>query len=251
MHVMIERRTISDEVYQHLLREILSGRIPVGQSLQEHALAMTLSVSRSAVREAFWRLLSHGIVETRGKLTVVRHFGPQQIRQVFQVREALEALATELACGRMTNDDFDRLERLLADVPPRGATHHQEACHRLDLELHGLIALRCGNPLLRLEIERLHGLVQLVRFRVGEGHGALEAALRAHMRIIEALRDGDSQNARRLMAEHIRESGDAAAKWAIDEDFPAEQPIDSGQTPLPGASDSSFAPALARGLKNN
>jgi DNA-binding GntR family transcriptional regulator len=182
---MIERRTLSDEVYQHLLREILSGRLSSGVALQEHALALSLSVPRSAVREAVWRLMAHGVVESRGKLTVVRRFGSQQVRQIFQVREALEGLATELACGRMTRDDFTRLERLLSDVPPRGATHHQESCHRLDLELHGLIALRCGNPLLRLEIERLQGLVQLIRFRVGDGHGALEAALRAHLRIIE------------------------------------------------------------------
>ena len=211
---------------------------------------MTLSVSRSAVREAVWRLTSHGIVESRGKLTVVRRFGPQQIRQIFQVREALEGLATELACGRMTTDDFDRLERLLADIPPRGATHHQEACHRLDLELHGLIALRCGNPLLRLEIERLHGLVQLVRFRVGEGHGALEAALRAHIRIIEALREVDAQNARRLMAEHIRESGDAAAKWAIDEELAPDKEIENGSISAGSAQEPSYVTSVIRGLKN-
>lgn len=222
---MIERRTLSDEVYQHLLREILSGRLSPGVSLHEHTLALSLAVSRSAVREAVWRLTSHGVVETRGKHAVVRRFGPPQIRQIFQVREALEGLATELACGRLTTDDFNRLERLLADIPPRGATHHQEACHRLDLELHGLIALRCGNPLLRLEIERMHGLIQVIRFRVGDGHGALEAALKAHIRVIESLREGDSPNARRLMAEHIRESGEAAARWALGEeelapDFP-------------------------------
>ena len=226
---MIERRTLSDDVYQHLLREILSGRLMPGVPLQEHSLAMSLSVPRSAVREAVWRLTSHGVVESRGKNAVVRRFGPQQIRQVFQVREALEGLATELACGRLTTDDFGRLERLLADIPPRGATHHQEACHRLDLELHGLISLRCGNPLLRLEIERMHGLIQLIRFRVGDGHGALEAALKAHIRIIEALRDGDSANARRLMAEHIRESGEAAALWALGDEDLAVEPMPAEQ----------------------
>src|SRR5687768_995174 len=123
---MIERRTLSDEVYQHLLREILAGRLPAGMALQEHTLAMSLSVPRSAIREAIWHLISHGVVETRGKLAVVRLFGPQQIRQVFQVREALEGMATELASSRMTPDDFQRLEQLLADVPPRGAPHHQE-----------------------------------------------------------------------------------------------------------------------------
>jgi DNA-binding GntR family transcriptional regulator len=215
---MIERRTLCDDVYQHLLREILSGRLPPGAALHEHSLAMSLSVTRSAVREAVWRLTSHGVVETRGRGVVVRRFGPQHIRQVFQVREALEGLATELACGRLTSDDFYRLERLLADIPPRGATHHQEACHRLDLELHGIIALRCGNPPLRLEIERMHGLIQLIRFRVGDGHGALDNALKAHIRIIEALRDGDAANARRLMAEHIRDSGEAAAKWALSDE---------------------------------
>ena len=219
----IERRTLSDEVYQHLLREIVSGRLPAGQVLDEAALAARLSVPRLAVREAVWRLASHDVVASRGgRRSVVRTFGPDQVRQVFEVRAALEAMAAELACGRLTPDDFDRLERLTADVPPRGAPHHQEACHRLDLELHALVALRCGNPVLRREVERLTDLVQLVRFRVGDGHGALAAALRAHLRIIEALREQNAPAARQRMAEHVRESGDAAARWALAEPLAAD-----------------------------
>lgn len=226
---MIERRTVSDDVYQHLLREILSGRLPAGEALQEAALALTFGVPRLAVREALWRLSSHGVAEARGRNLVVRPFGPAQVRQVFQVREALEGLAAELACGRLAPADFDRLERLMADVPPRDAPHHQEACHRLDFELHALIAARCGNPVLRREIERLNDLVQLVRFRVGDGRGALEDALRAHLRIIEALRDGDATAARRRMADHVRHSGEVAAQWALGE----AEPVPAGP---PGAS---------------
>ena len=221
---MIERRTLSDSVYQHLLREIMCGRLPAGQPLAEPTLAMQLSVPRSAAREALWRLMSHGVVEARGRQCVVRPFGAAQIRQVFQVREALEGLATELACGRLGRDDFDRLDQLTADVPPRGAPHHQEACHRLDLELHALIAMRCGNPILRRQIDAMTGLVQLVRFRVGEGHGALESALRAHLRIIEALQEGSAMPARHRMVEHIRESGEAAARWALGEALVESEP---------------------------
>jgi DNA-binding GntR family transcriptional regulator len=214
---MIERRTLSDQVHQHLLQEILCGRIAPGQPLVEPALALKWSVPRSAVREALWRLMSQGVAEARGRNIVVRAFGAPQVRQVFQIREALEGLAAELACGRLTNEDFERMERLLTDIPPRNAPHHQEACHRLDLELHGLIAARCGNPILRKQIEGLNDLVQLVRFRVGEGHGALEAALRAHLRIIEALQEGNPAAAKLRMVEHIRESADAAARWAVGE----------------------------------
>jgi DNA-binding GntR family transcriptional regulator len=215
---MIERRTLSDQVYQHLLREIMSGRLPSGHELQEAALSLKLAVPRSAVREAIWRLASQNVVEARPRSVVVRPFGPAQVRQVFQVREALESLATELACGRLTAEDFERLERLLADIPPRDAAHHQEACHRLDLELHALIAARCGNPLLRREIDRLGDLVQIVRFRVGLGHGALESALRAHIRVIEALHDCNPAAARQRMAEHIRESAEVAARFAVGEE---------------------------------
>ncbi|HEX8912197.1 MAG TPA: GntR family transcriptional regulator [Humisphaera sp.] len=220
---MIERRTLTDQVYQHLLREVLSGRLPAGHELHEAALAMKLSVPRPAVREAVWRLTAQSVVEPRGRGVVVRPFGPAQVRQVYQVREALESMAAELACGRLTGEDFDRLERLIADVPPREAPHHQEACHRLDLELHALIAARCGNPLLRREIDRLADLVQIVMFRVGSGHGALESALRAHLRIIQALQEGNASAARQRMAEHVRESGEAAAKFALGEDATDER----------------------------
>jgi DNA-binding GntR family transcriptional regulator len=220
---MIERRTLGDQVFQHLLREIVSGMMPAGHPLAEAALAATLGVPRSAVREAVWRLASHGLADVRAGTTLVRPFGPPQVRQVFQVREALEAMAAELACGRLTEADFDRLERLMADVPPTDAPHHREACHRLDVELHDLVARRCGNAALKREIDRLSDLVQIVRFRVGDGHGALSAALRAHLRIIEALREGNAPAARRRMADHVRESGEAAARWATAE-WQADEP---------------------------
>lgn len=213
---MIERRTVCDDVYQHLVREVLSGRLPPGTALVPSDLAIDLAVPRVTVREALWRLTSHGVVEKRGRAAIVRHFGPVQIRQLFQVRETLESHATELACGRMATSDFRRLDDLIVDIPPRDAAHHQEACHRLDLELHGLIARRCGNPLLQLEIDRMWGLVQVVRCRLAGETDTLASALRAHLAIIESLRDSHPANARRLMAEHIREAGEFAARWAVD-----------------------------------
>lgn len=219
---MIERRTLDDQVYRHLLSEVVAGLTPAGTLLAEATLALRLGVPRSAIRDAVWRLRGQGLVEIRrsanrggggGGIIVVRPFGPTQVRQLFQVREALEAMAAELACGRLTPDDFDRLERLTADIPLADATHHREACHRLDVELHAMVARRCGNPALKREIDLMSDLVDLVRCRVGEGRGALTVALKAHLRIIEALQENDAPNARRLMAEHVRESAAAAALW--------------------------------------
>lgn len=208
---MIQANKLSNQVYEHLLQDILAGRLASGTVLREVELAQQLGVSRTPVREALGRLAGQGLAEIRAnRSAVVRELGAEQLRHVYQVREALEGLAAELACRRLTAADFDRLDDLVAAIPAPDSADYQDACHRLDVELHRLLALRSGNPVLAGEIEKFHDLVQLVRYRVASRDGALALALRQHRAIISALRAGKPAEARRAMIAHIRSSCEAA-----------------------------------------
>jgi DNA-binding GntR family transcriptional regulator len=215
---LIQANKLSDQVYKHLLHEILSGRLGPGTPLREEELVAQLErVSRTPVREALGRLAAQGLVEIRAnRSAVVRQLGPEQLRQTYQVREALEGMAAELACRRMTAADFVHLERCAAEVPDEDAPGYRDACHHLDVELHRRIALRSGNPVLAREIEKFHDLVQLVRHRVASQEGALDLALRQHREIIAALRARKPALARKAMIEHIRASCEVAVRSAAE-----------------------------------
>ena len=209
---MIRLDKLSRQVADHLHDRIREGGLRSGSVLRETELAAELGVSRTPVREALRLLAADGLVEVRAnRSAVVRSLDPDQLRQLFQVREALETLAVELAAGNLSDEDFEKLDALhrAADDPARRA-----AARRFDLELHGTIARRSGNPLLAAEIERLHDLVELVRDQVGDRLNALAVAHRQHRKILDALRRRDGAAARKALAEHLRSTCEIAVRAA-------------------------------------
>jgi DNA-binding GntR family transcriptional regulator len=196
--------TLSDQVYEHLLRQISTGAYPSGVPLRELDLVAQLGVSRSPIREALLRLTEHGLVEANGRSARVRSLSPQDLVHIYQVRKALEGEAVRLACGRLTPADFERLEELAPRDCGRATPEFEAACFDLDHELHRLIAVRSGNPILAQEIYRLHDQVQLVHKPVADRHELLVRELCEHLRIMEQLKVGDRRGSHQALLEHLR-----------------------------------------------
>ncbi|WZP00889.1 GntR family transcriptional regulator [Isosphaeraceae bacterium EP7] len=214
---MLTVQTLSLRVYEHLLRRIFSGELTPGSPLGESELAAQLGVSRTPVREALCRLAEYGVVETRrNHNAVVRRLGRDELIHLHQVREALEGMAAELACGRLTEADFARLDGLAGASGDSDAADYLAALDSFDVGLHRLISARSGNPFLAREAGKLHDLTMLI-------HIELESALipgrridpaepaeirrvcwHQHVAIIGAQRSGDPASCRRTMIEHIR-----------------------------------------------
>lgn len=211
---MIDTSRLAEQVHRHLRTEILSGERSSGALLREADLAAELKVSRTPIREALRRLAADGFIEIKpNRSAVVRSWDAEQLKNIYQIREALEGLAAELACGRLSDADFAEFDRLDAKLARAGGRARPEQCHQFDVHLHRTIAQRSGNAMLAREIERFHDLVQLVRDRVGDQGDSLRQAHEQHRLIIEALRGGQPDAARKAMVAHIRSSRDAAVKY--------------------------------------
>jgi DNA-binding GntR family transcriptional regulator len=209
---MVEVSKLYHQVYKHVLGEIMAGRLPPGQTLRETDLAALLKVSRTPIREALRKLAADGLVELRpNRSAVVRRLGSEQLAHIYQVREALEGMACELACGRLTTDDLARLDALAAGVRPQEPATY----HTFDVELHRLLAARSGNPVLAREIAKFHDLVQLVRARTASLPDTLELAHQQHLAIVIALKAGAATTARQAMIDHIRSSREVAVQNAV------------------------------------
>lgn len=205
---MIQSNPLSAQVYDHLLNRILASELPPGASLREVDLAEEFGVSRTPVREALARLAEDGLVEIRpNRRTVVRRLGATELIEIYQIREALEGKAAELACGKLTSADFARLDGLAAqlaggervDWPDYLDMHYQ-----LDVALHRLVATRSGNRPLAREIHKYHNLMYLLRDRFAKQEQQLRLADRQHFQIIAALKSGDPAASRQAMVEHLR-----------------------------------------------
>lgn len=201
-------------IVQSLLTDVFQGRLRAGAHLVTQELAQRFGVSHTPIREALITLAGIGVIDlipNRG--AIVRRVTPHEVREVCQVRRALECEATRSACGRIDLTELNalanELRRLNAARPASGKRFVEEA-RALDSRLHDLIADSCGNAFLAKEIGRLKALFRAFRDVAWEHDQAcndfhrLAEEAREHLAIVEGLLAGNAKSAARAMARHIQ-----------------------------------------------
>jgi DNA-binding GntR family transcriptional regulator len=113
-------------VYQRLRQEIVRGELRPRESLSEVEIAERLAVSRTPVRESMHRLASEGLITSRRRRWVVYEHSKDEIREIYEVRAALEGYSARLASQRATDAELT-VARLYtpADLEHSGRQHRQ------------------------------------------------------------------------------------------------------------------------------
>jgi DNA-binding GntR family transcriptional regulator len=198
-------------VYTELKRRIMNLELAPGERLYEPALAESLEVSRTPLREAIRRLTAENLLQqqpTGG--VVVPRLEPREIAELYAVRASLEGLMAREAARRATADDLVHLDDILA----RNAAMVNFADDAMELgkRLHDAIAWIAANSW----AVRLHEQIadQMVRYRVvtNSTHARREAALREHRDICAAIRSGDQEHAAAVAFEHVLSARDEALR---------------------------------------
>jgi DNA-binding GntR family transcriptional regulator len=208
-HRGLRRQTI----VERLLADVFQGRLRTGAHLITRELAERFGVSHTPIREALMTLAGIGIVDllpNRG--AIVRRVTSHEVREVCQVRRALECEATRSACGRTDLAELhvlaDTLRRLMS-TPARSRARFITEARAVDSRLHDLIAESCGNAFLAQELGRMKFLFRAFRDVSWEREEArndyhrLAEEAGEHLAIVEALLAGDRKAAARAMARHI------------------------------------------------
>ena len=209
-------------VVEQLLADIFQGKVKAGERLVIQSLATRFGVSQSPIREALVTLEGIGIVDIEANRgAVVRRVTETEVKEVCQVRRALECAAVRLACGRIDLSELNDLaEAFRKGTKKRSAAARKRSpaavkkdintARTLDSRLHDLIAESCGNHFLSRELGRLKLLFRSFRDvswdkRLTESDLARFAEeAREHLTIVEALLEGDAKAASKAMSRHIR-----------------------------------------------
>ncbi|NUT43021.1 MAG: FadR family transcriptional regulator, partial [Thermoactinospora sp.] len=148
-----------EQATQHLREQITGGHWPVGTRLPgENALAKTLGVGRSTVREALRALAGAGLVQARqGSGVFVIAAEPAEdwparlrraaITDVYEVRMMVETQAARLAAARRTDEDVAAIEAAL-EARERAAGGDDAGFVDADIALHAAVVAAAGNPVL-------------------------------------------------------------------------------------------------------
>ena len=204
---------LRDVVFNTLRRPILRGELVPGQRLMEIRLADQMGVSRTPVREAIRKLELEGlVVMVPRKGAEVAHISGKNLRDVLEVRRALEELAGELACERMTAEDFKKLEQANHKFASVLDSDDITVLGQADEEFHGLIYQATDNDRLVQMVNHLRE--QMYRYRIEhlKNKSQRTILLQEHQDIMRALAARDVEAVRRAIRAHINKQEAQIAK---------------------------------------
>lgn len=188
-----------DRVYRSLLDAISDGSLAPGQRITQEDIAQQLAVSRQPVLQALRLLKKDGFVQDApGRGLQVVALDPQAIRDIYQVRAALDALAARLAAQRRYRMDPQVLEAGRAAA--RGG--NVMAMIDADLAFHRALYQAAGNPLIEQSAQLHWRHLRRVMGAVLQHTGQREAVWDEHQAIADAIAAGDADGAARLIEEH-------------------------------------------------
>lgn len=199
----------SDQVFELVVADVMSGRLEPGSRLTESMLTQRSGLGRGPIREALNRLEERGIVEREPNFSCrVAGFSDRDIIDMINVRAALEALAARLAAVNASDEQIEGIRRHLHTRAQQVSLHasggDMPVATEIDLGFHDRVAMASGNArLIKILCEDFYSTLRIWRrYQKGLVLKAEEDA-REHWRILQAIEHREPDVAEFLMRRHI------------------------------------------------
>ena len=198
------RRPLHEEAADRLRDMIVEGELAPGERVREQAVCDRLGLSRTPLREAMKVLAAEGLVTLQpNRGATVSDPSPADIADTFKVIGALEALAGELACERVKENEIAEIRVL----------HYQMALHqtrgelreyfRLNQRIHETLVELSGNNVLIEAHRQLGGRIRRQRFVANRSGERWEQAMQEHEQMLEALSARDGKRLAEVLRLHL------------------------------------------------
>lgn len=195
---------LRDVVFNTLRRSILTGELKPGERLMEIHLADKLGVSRTPIREAIRKLELEGLVTMiprRG--AEVAQITEKHLRDVLEVRRALDALAVELACERITDAELESLKDACDNFEKETKQGNANRLARADVAFHDIILNASGNERLVQMISNLSQQMYRYRLEYVKDETSYDRLIVEHAAIYEAIRRRNGREGAEAIKNHI------------------------------------------------
>jgi DNA-binding GntR family transcriptional regulator len=200
----LEKTSLREQALTALRRAITTGQLPPGTHLVETELSDALQISRGTLREAMRQLQQEGLISAgpRGRLSV-RHLDAKEIKDIFNVRAALESLAARELCAQPDREAaVQTLRAALADMEKSAASNLE---HRIetDLKFHRTMCHLSGNQTLLHSWKSLEGSIRMSIMFAGVDRAIKNMDARRHHDIVDAIDSGDADRAAASVLNHM------------------------------------------------
>lgn len=200
----LRRKSLHEELTQTLRDLIIHGNLPPGVKVPEKDLCDAYSVSRTPLREALKVLASEGLVvlePNRGaRVSLITQ---QDMDEVFPVMGALEALAGELACRNVTDDEIREIQALHDEMLGHYRSGDLESYFSVNQRIHEAVLETARNPTLTTHHRALSARVQRARYVANTTPARWAQAVQEHEDIMTHLRARDGEKLAQVLRLHL------------------------------------------------
>lgn len=191
------------DIVERIFDAVIEQRLPPGTKLSESALCDAFGVGRMRIRRSLLLLASREVVELHANRgAFVASPTPEQAREVFEARLALEPNIARLAVQRASDEDITALTRHLEMEYVAHKERRRHDAIRLSGQFHTLLAQVAGNAIL---IRTMKELVTRTSLIIGLfGAGVSNCRDDDHAAIVGSFHTRDAEKAAWMMTLHLR-----------------------------------------------
>jgi GntR family transcriptional repressor for pyruvate dehydrogenase complex len=226
-----ERKRLADQVADHLMALIGTGRLKPGDKLpSEPELMKQFQVGRSSIREAIGALSLVGLVTVKpGQGTHVAGFssenqskpigllgiGRERIDELVEARVELECVIVRFAAERATSEDLEEIRKVHQRM--KEARNSEEKLIKLDLAFHMAVARACRNSVLVRFLTEMRQPIRLWMEQKARFDWGYEKVYEQHDLILRAIESGNGSEAEAALISHLRSTGERLVAALMDE----------------------------------
>ena len=195
-------------VYDQLRSQIIDCTLKPGSPINEADFASRFGVSKTPIREAIRQLEREGLVDSiPGRGSIISFISSGDIYETFEIREILECGASRRAAMLKNKDKIIEKRNKLLEIKQKlngdeSNTNGLDSCNDLHLEIIDSV----GNNRLSQMYREIIDTIDRIRNNFGNRftERRLENINDEHIAILNAIIDGDSESAQRMVQEHLR-----------------------------------------------
>lgn len=202
---MARMKTIKEQVYEVLKKEILEGRFEPGERIQELQIAQNLNVSRSPVREAIKELTGEGLlVSIPNKSITVKKISIKEVHEIFDFRNITEKYAIEKTVENLDTKIEKKLYAIKTGLKKNYDAGNLREYSKIDSQLHLFLIEASGNGLLVNVVGNVMALIEQFRIISLRSPQRFEKSLDEHNCIIDYILKKDIDSAYRICNRHLK-----------------------------------------------
>ena len=198
--------SLTEKIYEVLKEEIINAELRGGDLLTEIELAQRFQVSKTPVREALTRLKNEGFAEVIPcKGYMISNISFREMKELFQLRYALEMGSMELVLSLATDNDIAALEQVARDILPVNDESSYRYYLAQNYKFHIRLAECTQNAKICSVLENVMNQLNRVLLLDWDTVEA-EYIRNEHLEVVEALKSRDPALYSEKLKKHIEET---------------------------------------------